>query len=157
MTILRSHHYDLTIIGGGVECGSNAVVSFSREDYTKFGLSFNDILDTFKFHRFPPLVFINLFSGLMEFVRSNLKILFFKPLQRLAPSLSISDFLPGNVGIRAQAVSSDRIIVKYPLFKEQKNTLHLINAPSPAATSCFFIAEMICQKYIQNPLPINTI
>ena len=84
--------------------------------------------------------------GLYEQYRSFSKKAFLKSLQRLIPAIKQQDLIPGGAGIRAQAVSQEGTLVDDFAFVEERNALHVINAPSPAATSSLSIGKLIAKK-----------
>tara|TARA_B100000902_G_scaffold340470_1_gene343298 strand:+ start:229 stop:1425 length:1197 start_codon:yes stop_codon:yes gene_type:complete len=135
------------MIDGGVECGPNAVFTFKREGYNKSSF---DLKDTFEALSFSGTwrLFINHWKfGMDEYRRSFSKRLFLKKLQCMIPSLKIEDLSGQRSGVRAMSLGSNgEVIDDFEVIKS-KNNLHVINAPSPAATACFSIADHIVLEY----------
>jgi L-2-hydroxyglutarate oxidase len=137
-------HFTRTI-DGLVDCGPNAVLAFEREGYSKTAFSFKDTWETLTFPGTLKLFARNLRYGLDEYARSMSKALFLKQLQRLMPTLEASDIVPGKIGIRAQAVSRNGTPVDDFKVETRPRTIHVLNAPSPAATACLAIGEHLSQ------------
>ena len=128
---------------GSVECGPNAVYSFKREGYSKFSFNLMDTIESLFFIGTLKL-FINHWKfGLNEYKRSFSKRLFLRDLQKLVPSLMLNDIEKGKSGVRAMALGEDGdVIDDFKIIKNNKN-IHVLNAPSPAATACLAIADNI--------------
>jgi L-2-hydroxyglutarate oxidase len=128
---------------GSIECGPNAVYSFKREGYSKFSFNLMDTIESLFFIGTLKL-FINHWKfGLNEYKRSFSKRLFLKDLQKLVPSLMLNDLEKGKSGVRAMALGEDGdVIDDFKIIKNNKN-IHVLNAPSPAATACLAIADNI--------------
>ena len=128
---------------GSIECGPNAVFTFKREGYGKTDFSLKDTLDALTFSGTWRL-FINHWKfGLNEYRRAFSKRLFLKELRKMLPSLKMSDIKVGRSGVRAMALGHDgEVIDDFKIVKNEKN-VHVLNAPSPAATSCLSIADEI--------------
>ena len=128
---------------GSVECGPNAVYSFKREGYSKFSFNLMDTIESLFFIGTLKL-FINHWKfGLNEYKRSFSKRLFLRDLQKLVPSLMLNDLEKGKSGVRAMALGKDGdVIDDFKIIKNNKN-IHVLNAPSPAATACLAIADNI--------------
>lgn len=131
------------MIEGGVECGPNAVFSFKREGYGKLDFSFKDAWESLTYPGTLKMFFKNWKYGLGEYVRAFSKKLFVKQLQRLVPSIQGTDLTPGNSGVRAQAVGADGKPIDDFVIESHGNAIHVLNAPSPAATACLAIGEHI--------------
>lgn len=140
-------HFTRTIHGER-ESGPNAVFSFKREGYDKFDFDIKDMLDSIFWSGFYNMSKKYWKIGVMEFYRSFSKTAFVKSLQKLIPSIEINNLTTGPSGVRAQAVDSEGNLIDDFLFVENENVLHICNAPSPAATSCFSIAETISEKVL---------
>lgn len=136
------------MIDGKVEAGPNAVFAFMREGYEKFDIDFFDLADSLFWKGFLKIARKFWKTGIMEFYRSYSKTAFVKSLQRLIPEIQSEDLEPGGAGIRAQACDSNGNLIDDFLFVENENVLHVCNAPSPAATSCFSIGKTIAEKVI---------
>ena len=128
---------------GSIECGPNAVYSFKREGYSKFSFNLMDTIESLFFIGTLKL-FINHWKfGLNEYKRSFSKRLFLRDLQKLVPSLVLNDLEKGKSGVRAMALGEDGdVIDDFKIIKNNKN-IHVLNAPSPAATACLAIADNI--------------
>ena len=128
---------------GSIECGPNAVFTFKREGYGKTDFSLKDTLDALTFSGTWRL-FINHWKfGLNEYRRAFSKRLFLKELRKMLPSLKMSDIKVGRSGVRAMALGHDgEVIDDFKIVKNEKN-VHVLNAPSPAATACLSIADEI--------------
>ncbi len=133
-------------IGGGVECGPNAVLAFAREGYAKTDLNIRDMAELLTFPGFYRMAWKQWRSGVMEMERSLRKPVFVKALQRLVPEVTADDLVPGGAGVRAQAVSADGRLVDDFVFHESRRILHVVNAPSPAATASLAIAEILAGR-----------
>jgi (S)-2-hydroxyglutarate dehydrogenase len=136
-------------MNGEIEAGPNAVFGFGRECYGKFDMNFKDIFNSVTWKGFISVAGKFWKTGMMEFYRSFSKPAFTRALQRLTPEINQNDLEPGGAGIRAQACDKDGKLVDDFLFIENKRVLHVCNAPSPAATSCFSIGETISEKLLK--------
>ena len=133
-------------IKGGMEAGPNAVLAFKREGYSKFSFSARDTWDTFTYGGALRLFSKHWKMGLGEFYRSFYKPAFVKALQKLVPELRAEDLQPGGAGVRAQAVEPDGSLVDDFRIVEAPRMIHVLNAPSPAATASISIGRFIAQK-----------
>jgi L-2-hydroxyglutarate oxidase len=134
------------MIDGTVEAGPNAVLAWRREGYRRSDISLPDLADTFAFAGFWKLSARFWKTGLEEYRRSFSKKQFVKSLQRLMPEVRESDLVPGGSGVRAQAVDSDGRMVDDFCIQTEGRMVHVLNAPSPAATASLSIAEHIADK-----------
>jgi len=134
------------MINGAIECGPNAVFTFKREGYSKTAFSIKDSLQALSFAGTRKL-FINHWKfGLNEYKRAFSKSLFLNELQKMMPSLQMNDLVQGRSGVRAMALGSDgKVIDDLKIVKNKKN-IHVLNAPSPAATACLAIGEQIMKE-----------
>jgi (S)-2-hydroxyglutarate dehydrogenase len=130
-------------IKGGVECGPNAVFSFKREGYGKLDFNFRDAWESLTYPGTLKLFMRNWRYGLGEYVRAFSKTLFVRQLQRLVPSIQKADLIPGNSGVRAQAVGPDGKPIDDFVIESRRAGIHVLNAPSPAATASLAIADHI--------------
>lgn len=131
------------LINGGVEAGPNAVLAFAREGYTKSDIRVGDLTDAVFF---PGLWrFLARYRSMAweEILRSFSKTLFWQSLQRLVPAVQEADLEPAGAGVRAHAMERGGTLVQDFSFIERPNALHVLNAPSPAATASRAIAEEI--------------
>lgn len=137
------------MIGGGVECGPNAVLAFKREGYLKTDFNIKDTIEVFANAAFRKLALKHWRMGLGEFHRSFSKSAFVKALQRLCPTLTSENLVPGGAGVRAQAMKADGSLVDDFFFVDGERSLHVLNAPSPAATASLAIGEEIVARYAE--------
>lgn len=134
------------MIDGSVTVGPNAVQGWKREGYGRINISLRDISDMVRFPGFWRVLKKNLKTGLIETKNSLWKPGYLKLVQKYCPQLALSDLQPYPAGIRAQAVMEDGSLVHDFLFAESPRSLHVCNAPSPAATSAIPIGSYICDK-----------
>ncbi len=137
------------MIDGSVTVGPNAVQGWKREGYGKINISLKDIWEMLAFSGFWKVSRNHFRSGLMEMKNSLWKPGYLKQVQKYCPQIQLADLMPHPAGIRAQAVLSDGTLVHDFLFAESKRSLHVCNAPSPAATSAIPIGEYICNRIEQ--------
>jgi (S)-2-hydroxyglutarate dehydrogenase len=137
------------MIDGSVTVGPNAVLGWKREGYGKINVNFKDIKDMVTFPGFWRVIKTHLQSGLLETRNSLWKPGYLKQIHKYCPQLELSDLTPYPAGIRAQAVLQDGSLVHDFLFAETPRSLHVCNAPSPAATSAIPIGKYICDKVVQ--------
>ena len=128
---------------GSIECGPNAVFSFKREGYSKTAFSFRDTWDALTYRGTWKLFFGNMKYGIDEYRRAFSKKLFLKSLQKMIPSLTMEDIVPGRAGVRAQLLSQDGDTRDDFRIELHGNAVHVLNAPSPAATASLSIANHI--------------
>jgi L-2-hydroxyglutarate oxidase len=133
-------------IDGGVIVGPNAVLGFAREKYGKFSFDAGDIASYVAFPGFWKATASHLRSGLTELRNAMWKRGYFEQCRKYCPSLKLDDLTPAVAGIRAQAILRDGTLAHDFLFADTSRTLHVCNAPSPAATSALPIARMIAAK-----------
>lgn len=138
------------MIDGSVEAGPNAVLAFKREGYTKFSFSLRDSLETLTYPGFIRLAKTYMKMGLSEMHRSFVKEAFVKALQKLIPEIQAEDVEPGGAGIRAQALQPDGKLVDDFRIMESERMIHVLNAPSPAATASLSIGERIADMAKRN-------
>ena len=134
------------MIDGSVIVGPNAVVGWKREGYGRFNLDLKDSLEMIRFPGFWKVLANNMKSGLSEIRDSFYKPGYLNRVRKYCPILTISDLYHYPAGIRAQAVKKDGSLVHDFLFAESNRSLHVCNAPSPAATSAMPIGEYLCRK-----------
>lgn len=135
-------HFTRTI-DGLVECGPNAVFSFKREGYGKFDFNLRDIWDSLTYPGTLKMFAKNWRYGLAEYRRAFCKNHFLRQLQRLIPSLQSDDIKPGTAGVRAQAVGANGSPIDDFVIEPHGNAVHVLNAPSPAATASLAIGDFI--------------
>jgi len=134
------------MMDGSVHAGPNAVLAFKREGYHKTDFSIHDTWETFTYGGFWKMAKKNLGEGMMEMRRSFSKKQFVRSLQELIPEVTEADVIPTHAGVRAQALLPDGGMVDDFLFVEEKNAIHVCNAPSPAATASLEIANTIAGR-----------
>jgi L-2-hydroxyglutarate oxidase len=134
------------MISGGVEAGPNAVLAFARQGYRLRDVSLSDLWELARFPGFWRLALAYWRTGVGEFLRSMSRRLFWKSLRRLVPELRFGDIEPAGAGVRAQAVEpSGRLVDDFRIVKSQR-MIHVLNAPSPAATASLSIGEEIARS-----------
>jgi len=136
------------MIDGGVTVGPNAVQGWKREGYGRLNFNLKDVWEMLSFPGFWRVSADNLGVGLAEFRRSLWKPGYLKLVQKYCPSVQLADLQPHPAGVRAQAVMRDGTLIHDFLFAETSRSLHVCNAPSPAATSAIPIGEYICDKIL---------
>ena len=134
------------MIDGSVTVGPNAVLGFAREGYPKSSMDLRDIASFATFPGFWKVVLHNRKSAVTEMLNSFWKRGYLKQCRKYCPSLTLSDLLPYDAGIRAQAVKRDGTLIHDFLFEETARMLHVCNAPSPAATAAIPNGETIAAK-----------
>lgn len=131
---------------GETECGPNAVFTFKREGYTKTAFSFRDTWDALTYGGTWKLFFGNMKFGINEYRRAFSKKLFLKTLQRMIPSLTMDDLKPGRAGVRALLLRQDGDTRDDFRIEYHGNSIHVLNAPSPAATASLAIGGYVAEK-----------
>ena len=138
------------LIHGGIEAGPNAVLALAREGYRKTDIHPREAAEILAFpglwnflRRYPSMV-------LDEGRRSLSKTLFAQSLQKLVPEIRPEHLAPGGSGVRAQAMTRDGTLLQDFHLVQKPRALHVINAPSPAATASLAIAEEIVAKILRN-------
>jgi L-2-hydroxyglutarate oxidase len=131
------------IINGGVEAGPNAVLAFKREGYSKKDFSFRDFFQMLIYAGFWKMAVQYYKMGLGEFHRSFSKKAFVKAIQKLVPAIEEDDIEPGGAGVRAQALEPNGKLVDDFRIIEAYRMVHVLNAPSPAATASISIGKTI--------------
>ncbi|HFQ5373437.1 TPA: L-2-hydroxyglutarate oxidase [Vibrio vulnificus] len=134
------------MIDGSVTVGPNAVQGWKREGYGRVNFSIQDTWQMMRFAGFWKVTKQHFATGVKEFINSWWKAGYLKLVNKYCPMIQVEDLQPYPAGIRAQAVLSDGSLVHDFLFAESPRSLHVCNAPSPAATSAMPIGEYICNK-----------
>ena len=137
-------HFTRTI-HGDVEAGPNAVLAFAREGYRKKDINLRDLWSTFSYKGFWSLAGNHWRMGLEEMYRSISKRAFVKALQRLMPDIREDDLIAGGAGVRAQAVAPTGALLDDFEITQAGNAIHVLNAPSPGATSSLAIGKKIVE------------
>jgi len=132
-----------TMVGGGVECGPNAVLAFAREGYKKSDINLSELSETIAWPGFRKVVAKYWRTGLGEIHRSYSKAAFTKALQKLLPEIREEDLVVGGAGVRAQACDRTGGLLDDFLILEDKQVINVCNAPSPAATSSLSIGQTV--------------
>ena len=131
------------------EVGPNAVLAFKREGYKNLDISINDMIDYLVYSGFLKFIGKNLTFCINEFSTSILKSSFLRKTQKLIPEIRSKDIKCGPSGVRAQGIDSSGNLMMDFEVKTHNNQVHVINAPSPAATSALSIADHIIENYIK--------
>ncbi len=137
-------------VSGGLEAGPNAVFSFKREGYSRTAFSLRDSVATALFPGFWKMAGRYWRSGLAEQYRSLSKRAFTIASQKLLPSLTEHDLVPGGSGVRAQALDTSGRLLDDFYFVYRDRILHVCNVPSPAATASLVIGREIANKLLEN-------
>jgi (S)-2-hydroxyglutarate dehydrogenase len=131
-----------------VEAGPNAVLAFKREGYSRMDISLRDMADLASFPGFWRMARVQWRNGLAETLRSLSKARFLASLQKLIPALTMDDIAPGGSGVRAQAVGRDGRLIDDFHIQTAPGMVHVLNAPSPAATASLAIGKEIADRIL---------
>ncbi|MFK5890722.1 MAG: L-2-hydroxyglutarate oxidase [Flavobacteriaceae bacterium] len=131
------------MIQGGVECGPNAVFSFKREGYKRTSFNLRDTWEALTYKGTWKLFANHWRKGMDEYKRAFSKRLFVKALRKMMPQLEMEDVIPCRAGVRAQALAPDGGLIDDFKIEKHEGNIHVLNAPSPAATSCLAIADEV--------------
>ncbi|CDN14241.1 L-2-hydroxyglutarate oxidase [Richelia intracellularis] len=134
------------IIDGNVHAGPNAVLSLKREGYKKTDFNIRDLTEIMTYLGFWKLAAKHADEGIQEIIRSFSKAAFTRSLQQLIPEVQAEDLVPTHAGVRAQALMDDGKLVDDFLIIHGDNSVHVCNAPSPAATSSIEIGKAIVDQ-----------
>ena len=137
-------HFTRMVLGG-VEAGPNAVLALKREWYKRFDMSLKDILSYLFYLGFWRMAAKYGRTGLGEIWRSLSKRAFVKALRRLIPELDYADIHRGGAGVRAQALRADGSFLDDFCIVQAPHMIHVLNAPSPAATASVSIGQTIAR------------
>ena len=137
------------LIHGGTEAGPNAVLAFAREGYRKTNVNVRDLWDAVTYSglwrfvvKYPRMTALELWQSLS-------KRRFCKALQKLVPIIRVTDIEPGGAGVRAQAMAREGNLIQDFCLIQRPAALHVLNAPSPAATASLAIGEEIVRKILE--------
>ncbi|MBK5501379.1 L-2-hydroxyglutarate oxidase [Peribacillus sp. TH14] len=134
------------MISGEVDAGPNAVLSFKREGYRKTDFNAKDLSEVLSYSGFWKLASKFMKEGMQEYVRSFSKKQFTKSLQELIPEIQEDDLIPAPAGVRAQALKDDGNMVDDFHIIMGERTIHVCNAPSPAATASIEIGKEVVNR-----------
>ncbi|MES2654113.1 MAG: L-2-hydroxyglutarate oxidase [Bacteroidota bacterium] len=137
------------MIDGGVEAGPNAVFAFKREGYHMSDFDFKETMESLAWPGFRKVALKYWKTGMGEFYRSFSKAAFTKALQKLVPAIQEDDLIPAEAGVRAQACDRFGGLIDDFKIIEEANAIHILNAPSPAATSSLSIGNTIATIALQ--------
>jgi L-2-hydroxyglutarate oxidase len=133
------------MIGGGVECGPNAVLAFKREGYRFRDASLRDLFEYATYGGFWRMARRFWLTGAYEMYRSLSRRAFWHALRKLVPEVGFHDIVPAGAGVRAQAVAPDGKLVDDFFIRRAERMVHVLNAPSPAATASLAIGQSIAE------------
>jgi L-2-hydroxyglutarate oxidase len=136
------------MIDGSIHAGPNAVPALAREGYTWRELNGRDIVEVLRAPRTYRLAKKYWRTGAGEIQRSISKRSFTKALQRLCPEITLDDLVPSHAGVRAQALDREGKLIDDFAFAETARGVHVVNAPSPAATASFAIGGHIATRVL---------
>ena len=137
------------LIHGGTEAGPNAVLAFAREGYRKTDINLRDLFDAVTYPGLWRFVARHPRMTALELWQSFSKRRFCKALQKLVPSIRVTDIEPGGAGVRAQAMARDGELIQDFCLIQRPAALHVLNAPSPAATASLAIGEEIVRQILE--------
>ena len=137
------------MIGGGVEAGPNAVLAFRREGYHKSDVDLRELSETLRWPGFQRVASQYWQTGMGEMYRSFSKAAFTTALQKLIPTITEDDLVPGEAGVRAQACDRHGGLLDDFLIIESEFAVNVCNAPSPAATSSLSIGQTVAERVLK--------
>lgn len=138
------------MIGGGVECGPNAVLAFKREGYRLQDASLRDLWELARYGGFWKMARKFWWTGIGEMYRSFSRRAFWHALQALIPEVKFGDLVPAGAGVRAQAVEPSGKLVDDFFIRQAERMVHVLNAPSPAATASISIGRTIADMALKD-------
>ncbi|MDQ4133769.1 MAG: L-2-hydroxyglutarate oxidase [Actinomycetota bacterium] len=133
-------------IDGEVHAGPNAVLALAREGYSWRAFDVADTYDLIRFQGFRRLARSHWRMGLSELYRSLSPRAFTEALRQLVPEVSQADLVPATAGVRAQAVDASGALVDDFVIRESRRVVHVLNAPSPAATASLEIGRVVAER-----------
>jgi L-2-hydroxyglutarate oxidase LhgO len=140
-------HFTKTV-DSRVEAGPNAVLALAREGYTRTRFHPGDMIDAARYGGFWRVTARFWKTGIYEYYRSFSKRAFVRSLQTLVPEVRAQDLAPGGAGVRAQAVTRRGELVDDFRIIRSEGALHVLNAPSPAATASLAIGDYLAQQAV---------
>ena len=140
-------------VEGGVEAGPNAVLGLAREGYRKTDINIKDSFEALTYPGLWRLARTYWRTGIRELVRSFSRKVFTRSLKKLVPEIEEEDLAPIEAGVRAQALAKDGELVNDFLIVDGKSSVHVLNAPSPAATAAIPIGETIAERITERTGP----
>lgn len=135
-------------VHGGVHAGPNAVLALSREGYRWRDADLRHVVSVVRDPAVHMLARRYWTVGAQEVIRSLSKRAFARAVRRLLPPIALSDLVPADAGVRAQALRRDGTLVDDFAFLETARAVHVINAPSPAATACLGLGEHVAERVL---------
>ncbi len=138
------------MMNGHIEAGPNAVLAFRREGYKKRDIHFGELLESLLWPGFQKVAKKYWRTGLGEMYRSFSKKAFTKALQKLIPEIKASDLVAAEAGVRAQACDRTGGLLDDFKIIEKEGAIHVVNAPSPAATSSLAIGKTVADLWSKN-------
>ncbi len=136
-------------IDGGIEAGPNAVLALKREGYGKLSIAPGDLTDILTYSGFWGLASRYWRTGMDEVYRSFSKYAFWRALTKLVPVLQVEELEPAGAGVRAQALTSNGNLVDDFHLIQRYRMLHVLNAPSPAATASLSIGRHVARLAVE--------
>ena len=140
-------------VEGGVEAGPNAVLGLAREGYRKTDINIKDSFEALTYPGLWRLARTYWRTGIGELVRSFSRKVFTRSLKKLISEVEEEDLAPIEAGVRAQALAKDGELVNDFLIVDGKRSVHVLNAPSPAATAAIPIGETIAERITERTGP----
>jgi (S)-2-hydroxyglutarate dehydrogenase len=138
------------MVHGGADAGPNAVLGFAREGYRMTDVNIRDMWEYGTYFGFWKMAWKYWKTGFGEYYRSLVKAAFVKALQRLVPDIRSDDLVRSGAGIRAQALDPTGFLVDDFSIREAERMVHVLNAPSPAATASISIGKSIAEMAVKN-------
>jgi (S)-2-hydroxyglutarate dehydrogenase len=134
------------MIDGTVHAGPNAVLALKREGYKKTDIDLRDMAEVLTYPAFWKLAGKYMGEGIKEMIRSASKAMFVRSMRQIIPDITAADVVPTHAGVRAQALMSDGTLMDDFVIVSQGRSVHVCNAPSPAATASIEIGKAIVER-----------
>lgn len=141
------------MLSGEVHAGPNAVLAFAKEGYRRKDVVPRELWATLNHPGFLKFAFFNVSTGVPEMTRSLIPQLFARDLSKLVPEIERHHLKSAPSGVRAQAISNDGKLIDDFAITESSRQIHILNAPSPAATASFAIAEYVRSLALRHLAP----